>query len=640
MVGKTEYDTNSFQLGDFLSGDSSTTLQIPHYQRGYSWKEEHVSDFVDDLFVQSNISDQYYFGTITTIDRKESNGVTKFELIDGQQRTTTSLILLTCIRDIFYEMNSTLKDEIEKEIFNMDVDKTKDEHYKLILDDEDDLYFRDIILNKLSKTKIEEIKKERTELDTHVNLKNAYLKIRQHIENKLEDKKTDQEKITFLNLLRTTLRKKFIISNLDVEKPSKAYTLFNRMNDRGLKLAPADLAKDLILSHIDEESRLGTGVMTKDVGIKKWKDLEKQTKKKKGKMNNFIHHYLVTYHSKNPDPDPVKKDKFVFHSNAKTFDDLESIIDDGILSGGALLQEMSTKFAEYDEIRKSPNTKHPKISADCKETLEWVNKLGILIIYPILMAGLEKYSKDDFTKLSDIALKWFFRVKTVANKNASALEIELAEIAYGIMNNNLSVTDVKNKLINSQHNISDNAFESYMKEISLGNTVATYILTSIVEFNQHKKITDVVPSKKITLEHIMPQEIEKNVSVPKLKTDGTIEIDSSGKEIKDNFKWIDYIMKENSFSDSRDAKSFHQNYKNRLGNMTIIDKQKNSFLGVYPFKIKCDAGKDKQGNANGCFKNSQIQITKDIVKWAKWTKTEIEDRQEKLAILARDIWKI
>ena len=58
----------------------------------------------------------------------------------------------------------------------------------------------------------------------------------------------ESEKINYLNHLRSTLRKKFVVTQLKVGKQSQAYVMFNRMNDRGLPLANSDLAKDLILS--------------------------------------------------------------------------------------------------------------------------------------------------------------------------------------------------------------------------------------------------------------------------------------------------------------------------------------------------------------------------------------------------------
>jgi len=356
--------------------------------------------------------------------------------------------------------------------------------------------------------------------------------------------------------------------------------------------------------------------------------------------------------------------KFVFHKNSRTFDDLEFILKEKVMTGGELLDDLRTKFDNYEALKNAPDTGHPKISSDCKEHLKWINKLNILILYPVLMAGIEKYSKDDFTKLCDILLKWFFRVKTVANKNASALEVELAEIAYEILYNDLPVEDftkkeiekdeagneiekeitldgVRSKLSKSQYNTSDDGFENDLKEITMGNIVATYILTKIIEKQQHQKITDVVPSSKITLEHIMPQSgIDNKVTLSKLKDDGTPEKDPDGNEIKENFVWLDYIKKTNNITDDRDAKSFHQNYYNKLGNLTLVDKQKNSVLGINPFGRKCYSGKDKNGVEKGCFKNSHIQITREIVNWNEWNKNSIDERQVALALIAKDIWKI
>mgnify|MGYP003343636484 CR=1 FL=1 len=125
MSTRTQFDTSSTMLGSFFSGDSNTVLQIPHYQRGYSWESEHLDDFFQDLIEQSRLkNEQYFFGTITTIDDKqkqENFDGNWYLLVDGQQRITTSIIFLTCLRDIFYEMNLRTMEEIEKEIFNMDI---------------------------------------------------------------------------------------------------------------------------------------------------------------------------------------------------------------------------------------------------------------------------------------------------------------------------------------------------------------------------------------------------------------------------------------------------------------------------------------------------------------------------------------
>jgi uncharacterized protein with ParB-like and HNH nuclease domain len=660
-MSTTQFDSNSVLLAHFFSSDNSTCLRIPHYQRGYSWKKEHVSQFLSDLMEQSEFTDQYYFGTFTTIGKDLSSlGVFEYELIDGQQRATTSQILLICIRDMFAIQLSALTDEINKEIFNMDLDKTREEHYKLILDDDDNLFFRDNIVNFVPSptlSKIDHLKSCSTPLETHTNLRDSYIQIFTELSNELDKKQTVAEKNSYLNLLRSTLRKKFVISSLGVEKASHAYVMFNRMNDRGLKLAPTDLAKDLILSKINEEITAGTGTMTLDDAIRKWRDFEQKSRKSKSLMNSYLHHYLVTYHSQ-------ENKKFTFHPNSKTFHALEAILSTKIMTGGQLLDHLTSKFINYSEIKKAPQTAHPLISEKAKENLGWIKKLKIQIVQPPLLAGLEHYTKEDFEKLTDVLLKWFFRVKTVANKNASALEVELATLAYGIQHENLPINDydvkimkhdakgnpieetvkmdgVINRLSKSPNNISSDSFETLLKEITFSKDPGTYVLTKIIENDQKQKITDVVPSNKITLEHIMPQKgINKEMRIPKMDSSGNPVTDSSGNPVTENFTWLEYIKKQHGFTDDRDAKSFVQNYMNKLGNLTLINKQKNSSIGTNPFNQKCDAGLDSHGIEKGCFKNSLIKLNQEILKYSVWNKDNIQKRQNDLASKCSDIWEI
>jgi len=429
------------------------------------------------------------------------------------------------------------------------------------------------------------------------------------------------------------------------------------MNDRGLKLAPTDLAKDLILSKIHEEITAGIGSMTLDDAIQKWRNFEKQSRKSKSLMNSYLHYYLVTYHSQ-------ENGKFVFHINSKTFHDLEKILSSKTMTGGELLDDLTSKFINYSEIKKAPQTAHPLMSDNAKENLYWIKKLKIHIVHPPLLAGLGKYTKDDFEKLTDVLLKWFFRVKTVANKNASALEVELATLAYGIQHENLPINDydvkimthdakgnpiertvkkdgVINTLSKSQNNISSDSFKTLFKEITFSKDPGTYVLTKIIEDDQKQKITDVVPSKKITLEHIMPQKgIHKQMRIPKIDSSGNPVIDSSGNPVIEIFTWLDYIKKHNGLTDERDAKSFVQNNMNKLGNLTLINKQKNSSIGTNPFSLKCDAGLDSHGEEKGCFKNSLIKLNQEILKYSVWNKDSIQKRQNDLASKCRDIWKI
>ncbi|RZD46368.1 MAG: hypothetical protein CXT78_04325 [Thaumarchaeota archaeon] len=662
----TQFDAHDEILGDFFSGDKDTCLRIPHFQRGYSWGKSQVTDFITDLVEQTHDVDQYYFGQLTVIPDVSTDGVECYQLIDGQQRVTTSIILLACIRDIFAERQSSFKDEIETNLFNMTIDKTKEVHYKLILDDDDNIFFRDHILKKLpasSQEKINYLKNVQTLYETHVHLRDSYIQIYTELENELKKMNVESEKINYLNHLRSTLRKKFVVTQLKVAKQSQAYVMFNRMNDRGLPLANSDLAKDLILSKIYEETTTSTGTLTMDDGIKKWKDMENSAGKVKTLLSRFLHHYLVTYHSKNT------QNEFVYNTNNKTFDKLEKIISSNTMSGGELLVDLSDKFVLYRVLRNPKNTSHPKVNDDARESLRWILQLKIQIVQPVLLAGIEKFTKNDFGELCVLILKWFFRVKSVANKNPSSLEVELAILAHEIYHNDLSLHDVtrqiqtqdaqgnpitktelskgiKTRLLESQNNISSSSFEELFKDVEFSGKHAEYTLVSIIEHMQQKKITDMMTAQTTpTVEHIMPQEgLSKVTNTKKFDAQGNVVLDSQGNPEKYDHKWLDYIKEHNSISDDRDAKSFVANYKNKLGNLTIIDKKKNSSIGVKPFTEKCiaDPANDPRPphDPRGCFKNSLIELNNDILTYKIWNKDSIQKRQSDLARLAKDIWNV
>jgi len=72
-----------------------TLFSIPSYQRPYVWSDEAIKSLFDDLYraYKDNPKGHYYVGTILTA---QSNDGT-FELIDGQQRTTSLMLLaLAC----------------------------------------------------------------------------------------------------------------------------------------------------------------------------------------------------------------------------------------------------------------------------------------------------------------------------------------------------------------------------------------------------------------------------------------------------------------------------------------------------------------------------------------------------------------
>lgn len=96
-----------------LCGNNHTFFLIPDYQRPYEWGIEECQQLWDDLygFAIPNDNhenfvkdDEYFLGPIVMFKNNERAG--KYEIIDGQQRLTTLMLLLRA----FYSNIETLKD--------------------------------------------------------------------------------------------------------------------------------------------------------------------------------------------------------------------------------------------------------------------------------------------------------------------------------------------------------------------------------------------------------------------------------------------------------------------------------------------------------------------------------------------------
>ncbi len=99
------------KIGDYLKLEEDTVFTIPEYQRAYSWGVENCDKLWQDIndFVESESKDRYFFGTII-INCQDND--TKYGLIDGQQRTTTFLLLLKALlARINTAINRTASDE-------------------------------------------------------------------------------------------------------------------------------------------------------------------------------------------------------------------------------------------------------------------------------------------------------------------------------------------------------------------------------------------------------------------------------------------------------------------------------------------------------------------------------------------------
>lgn len=84
------------KIGAYLKLEEDTKYTIPEYQRPYSWSITNCDKLWQDItdFIDSDSKDRYFFGTIIINCQKDD---TVLGLIDGQQRTTTFLLLMKAL---------------------------------------------------------------------------------------------------------------------------------------------------------------------------------------------------------------------------------------------------------------------------------------------------------------------------------------------------------------------------------------------------------------------------------------------------------------------------------------------------------------------------------------------------------------
>lgn len=98
---KGHIDSAKIVIGEVFS---RFWFRIPDYQRAYVWGKDEISELIDDVNYASkhNQDGQYFLGSMVL---RKATGTTdgvsfeEYELLDGQQRLTTLMLMLACIRD-------------------------------------------------------------------------------------------------------------------------------------------------------------------------------------------------------------------------------------------------------------------------------------------------------------------------------------------------------------------------------------------------------------------------------------------------------------------------------------------------------------------------------------------------------------
>ncbi|WOJ98155.1 DUF262 domain-containing HNH endonuclease family protein [Congregibacter brevis] len=218
---------------------------IPRFQRPYSWEEDNINDFWED--VVTNTSPDYFIGSMVVFKKDKQ----RFGVVDGQQRLTTITILLCVLRDKFLELGI---EDLAKGIHQLVERKNRNNKLEYVLQTETSFpYFQEHI-QKFD----EEADADGNAAPEETYLLNAHAKFQSLVDGSMAAidldpslsksvKKTRKRKKLVL-LRDAVFNLKIILVSLDEE--DDAYIIFETLNTRGKDLALTDLVKNHFSKHL------------------------------------------------------------------------------------------------------------------------------------------------------------------------------------------------------------------------------------------------------------------------------------------------------------------------------------------------------------------------------------------------------
>ena len=251
-----------------LFADKKSDFLIPDYQRPYAWEDTECQTLWEDIFTFAfpdndctkfdSDSDEYFLGPIVTF----KNDKNKMEVIDGQQRLTTLMLLLRA----FYEKFGNMQDEnskktrenLEKCIWKTDEFGTPDKS-KLKIDSE--------VATDNDKDEFLNILKSGSAPDT---MKSKYALNYRFFQKQIND--FLQKYPSYFSYLPTRILNNCILLPIEAESQDTALRIFSTLNDRGLPLSDADIFKAQFYKYYTKKGE-------KDDFIKRWKELEELSNK-------------------------------------------------------------------------------------------------------------------------------------------------------------------------------------------------------------------------------------------------------------------------------------------------------------------------------------------------------------------------
>lgn len=582
---------------------------VPDYQREYVWTDKEVQQLLEDIDEQIDAgSDKEYFvGMILVSPGSQKN---HFEVIDGQQRLTTFYLLMCALRHRFTgtQQHQAINALISASYATKDGDIKTSLKLEPRYENADEL-MRCLVAQDDEPAKVRHAVQQAgiTQFGSLDNLLDAYATVYRYLLDNYADHASLKRLWGYLanNVV-------FIQISTDV---SSALKIFETINERGVGLNPMDLLKNLLFTQVAQKD------FTKLKN--EWKKITAPLEKAKEKPLRFLRYYLMANYKITNKESIVREDEiydwFINKDNAKLCEYDEKPFE--------FVRKIIRNVESYLAFSEGQgNDGHANLPmANLKKMCGGAFSLHYVLLLAI--ANLPKPLFDHFVVQLESFLFYYIYTKTPTKeleRSFSQWADELREIS--------AIKDAAGQKQQLNHFI-DKRFRASMddKRNELSDALKRYTIKSMQQYRTRyllAKLTQFVDMayKGVTtpgslddymvleMEHILP-----NTPEPELRK---------------------------SFTDDSSGANYDE-YKNRLGNFTLLEKPINIVAsnGFYESK-KAEYKKCKHYLTSSIVelitvgKNSSINRINDKLKaFDKWSADTIDERQSMLIELTKEVWK-
>ncbi len=561
-------DSKESYLQDILK--DKLYYQIPIYQRPYQWTEENCEKLLDDLFFnyEDDRESDYFCGSLVLIAISEDSKVKTYDVVDGQQRLSTFILLAKVLATLYSDLDSENQEFLQASWSDRHENRKKKKKKRLDFDlvgSSAKKDFQDALdfFDDLDASKGEDSKSNNSSKSKNNYLKNAIC-----LKNYLREKE-----IGDINRFIEWLYSNVVFITITCPDADKALRIFNVLNARGLALNATDIFKGELLKKLTEEKE-------QEELATRWEDLRQKCLDNGFAMETLFSQYLAYL-------DPVtSREKMDKRLNTQ-FDKLQK-------SSLEYLDGVEDFYNAYVEVLEMPDRYAHLLSY--VPTDSW---------RAILCASLlHRYSESEIETLKELLVKFYYqdwvaggkqstREQTCCNIINALKEKKSVEDIASVVKNHLNINKITQRF---RENLKDDHLYEKHKRSSKTSWLKPILI--LVEYST----SDDPRPKRIEkndfhVEHILPQNP-----------------DPSSQWVKD-------------FSEEE-----RELYTHSLANLTLLKGAKNSQASNLDFKDKKEIymiGKTIKPNNKRtmtCYK-----MTIDIaLSYTEWTPKSLEKRKEEL----------